>query len=276
MAELAKLQSAFQNLSPNQKLGHQLGHLEYRVTPEVLEQYRAAVEYPSARYPNLAAREFREVLTRQIGDLALTSVQHTDRYYTPPILDRRVQVTGWLRESFSEGGRDWLVIETFGVDEIGTEISRSEHTYVVGEPPLDPSSRIAPPGQGDGSELPQLVKTATAINLEHFATVNRTLTGGDNLDPTGQFLIPEELGLSYLHELVDRKFGIDFRQGGRLSARYLRPVSVGETLTAGGSIDRPEKVSGREQFRLSLWLKNQHDELTVSGEAEVTVPSPLT
>ena len=98
----------------------------------------------------------------------------------------------------------------------------------------------------------------------------------DNLDPTEQFLIPEELCLSYLHELVDRKFGIDFRQGGRLSARYLRPVSLGETLTAGGRIDRPENVNGRDQFRLSLWLKNQRDELTVSSEAEVTVPSPLT
>jgi hypothetical protein len=276
MAELAKLQAAFQNLSPNQKLGHQLGHLEYLVTPEALEQYRTAIEYPSARFPNLAVREFREVLTRQIGELALTSEAHTDRYFTPPILDRRVQVTGWLRESFEKGGRDWLVIETFGVDEIGTEISRSEHTYVVGEPPLDSSSQLNPPGQGDDSELPQLVKTPTAVHLEHFAAVNRTLTGGNNLDSTGQFPIPEELGLSYLHELVDRKFGIDFRQGGRLSVRYLRAVSVGETVTAGGRIDRQEKVNGRDQFQLSLWLKNQRDELTVSGEAQVTVPSPLT
>ena len=81
MTEVTNPQAAYQNFPS----GGQLGHLEYLITPEVLEEYRLAVSYSEARYPNLAAREFLEVLTRKIGALR----QHGRRRCAEQHRDRR-------------------------------------------------------------------------------------------------------------------------------------------------------------------------------------------
>ncbi|MFQ6028433.1 MAG: hypothetical protein ACE5Q6_13150 [Dehalococcoidia bacterium] len=258
-------------------LGGQLGHLEYLVTPEVLEKFRLSVSYPDARFPNLAAREFQEVLTRKIGNLPLVSVKHVDRYYTPPILHRRVQVTGWLRESLHQEGRDWLVVETFAVDEIGTEIIRSVHTFVVGDQRLEVAAMASDNSDGPArEELPPLVKIPTKEDLAQLEELNCHLAGGGKLATTSKDFLPEEMSFSYLHELADRRFGIDFRQGGCLSVQYLAPVQVGDQLTARGWVQREDQINGRDQFKLYLRLENQRGEITSEGEADVLVPSPLT
>ena len=113
-------------------LGEQLGHLEYLVTGELLEQFRAAVGYPEAAFPHLAVKEYLEVLRRKHGPLDFISAKHKDRYFHPPIVNKRVQVTGWVREKYQRRDRNWLVVETLAIDEDGREIVRSEHAFLVG------------------------------------------------------------------------------------------------------------------------------------------------
>lgn len=113
------------------EVGQQLGHLEYVVTGEMLRRFREAVEYPEAGFPSIAVQEYAEVLNRKYGYISLTSVGHEDFYYTPPRLNKRIQVTGWVREKYQRQGRCWLVVETMAVDEDGTEVVRSKHTFVV-------------------------------------------------------------------------------------------------------------------------------------------------
>ena len=66
------------------------------------------------------------------GPVDFISAKHTDRYFHPPIPNKRVQVTGWVRDKYQRRGRDWLVVETFAVDEDGRELVRSEHTFLIG------------------------------------------------------------------------------------------------------------------------------------------------
>jgi hypothetical protein len=113
-------------------IGEQLAHLEYLVTEDKLRLFRDAVEYPEASFPSIAVKEYIEVLTRKYGQVAVISAKHKDRYFSPPRPDKRIQVTGWVRDKYQRRGRSWLVVETFAVDEDGREIVRSEHTFLIG------------------------------------------------------------------------------------------------------------------------------------------------
>jgi hypothetical protein len=85
-----------------------------------------------------------------------------------------------------------------------------------------------------------------------------------------------QMSLAYLHELLARQFGRDFRQGGRLSVRFVKPVGPGDTLSAHGVVTARTQVEGRTRLTLEVWLENQQGEKTSVGEAQVTIPSPLT
>ena len=87
---------------------------------------------------------------------------------------------------------------------------------------------------------------------------------------------PEELSLAYLHELLDRRFGIDFRQGGRLTVNYRRPFYSGDNLTAQGIVTGSEQDGERTEWKMQVWVENSRGEPVVTGDAQVTVPSPLT
>ena len=91
-------------------VGEQLGHLEYLVTPEKLARFQDAVEYPEALFPSIAIKEYLQVLRAKYGWVNIISAKHSERYFHPPILNKRVQVTGWVRDKYHRRGRDWLVV----------------------------------------------------------------------------------------------------------------------------------------------------------------------
>ncbi len=230
-------------------VGGQLGHLEYLVKQEDLELYRSAVGYPEAGFPSLAVDECRQVLVSKYGTMPLTGVRHQEWYYRPPFVERRVQVSGWIREKYRLHGRDWLVVGTFAVDEIGTEVLRSRHTFVVGEeePPEMPESWQIP---DSGKALPVLEKQLLPQDLELF----RTLTC--RLAPTCEWAVDGSsaarlMSFAYLHQLMVGSYGIDFRQGGQLDVRFLKPLSPGGKFTAHGSIFQEKP----EAHRTSLCLR---------------------
>ncbi len=283
-------------------VGAQLGHLEYTATAAGLQLFREAVAYPAAAYPNLALPEGLAVLAGKYGaavTAGAVSVRRVDRYFRPPEPGRRVQATGWVREHSWARGIERLTVETLAVDEIGTEIVRSEHTFQFG-PSRDPERQGRRPGRAGqpaaGMEtLPTLEKRVTEEVIDRFAAAGRLMlpaegygiaAGPANIHSGATLaqgmglaaaVAPAELGLAYLHELLDRQFGRDFRQGGRLAVHYRRPIYAGDTLTAQGVAVRSERDTvGRVPWQLQVWLANQRGERAIDGDAWVTVPSPLT
>ena len=85
-----------------------------------------------------------------------------------------------------------------------------------------------------------------------------------------------QMSYSYIHELLCREFGIDFRQGGDLSVTFLKPVYAGDTVTANGIVEDRKNVDGRTTLSLNVWLENQDGNKTSTGKATVTIPSPRT
>ena len=92
-----------------------------------------------------------------------------------------------------------------------------------------------------------------------------------------------QMSFAYLHELLAREFGADFRQGGELAATFLKPVYAGDTVTAQGVVRQAHHEQGdkgppegRTTVALEVWVENEGGEKVAAGEARVTIPSPLT
>ncbi len=81
---------------------------------------------------------------------------------------------------------------------------------------------------------------------------------------------------SQISAAVARRFGADFRQGGLLSVTFSGLAYSGDQLTAHGVVSNEDAVDLRNRLSLRVWLENQKGELTATGVAQVTVPSPLT
>ena len=277
--------------------GEQLGFLEYLVTNDNLLSFRRAVENSESAFPNIVAREHLIVLLQKGNLGALESVTHTDRYLRPPVSGRRVQVTGWLREKRRERGSELLAVETFAVDEIGTEILRSRHVFreVMGRTPTRLGRRPSRSRAAAEMEiLPPVHKRITEETIENFEAAHHALVGEAAVSSRASMgsvhtsaslasgmglaatVAPEELSLAYLHEMLDRRFGIDFRQGGRLTVNYRRPIYAGDTLSAQGMVTGTEQEGERTVWKLQVWVENGRGESVATGDAQVTVPSPLT
>lgn len=143
-----------------------------------------------------------------------------------------------------------------------------------------------------GDYLPAVTKRVTQETIDRFEQAGRIIKSLGQEGPAPASIHTDtakarEMGLSrpaasgqmsfaYLHELLARQFGADFRQGGQLSVTFLRPVYPGDIVTAHGAVVKQEKVERRTRLFLQVWLENQNGQRAATGEAEVIIPSPLT
>ena len=278
------------------EIGEQLAHLEYVITAEKLQLFREAVEYQQAQFPSIAAKEYLKVLTGKYGYVPVISIEHEDLYYSPPRLNKRIQVTGWVRAKCQRLGRHWLVVETLAIDEDGTEIVRSRHTFLIdglgaGWEGAVMAAKAA--GLGIRDSLTQITRTVTQEKMDLFEAVGQALTATDeaqaarvpaniHTDPNraremglDQPVASGQMSFAFIHELLARRFGDDFRRGGKLTVTFRQPVSHGDTVTTCGLIAGETKANNRTTLALEVWQQNQRGEKTAAGTAEVTIPSPL-
>ena len=143
-----------------------------------------------------------------------------------------------------------------------------------------------------GYRLNSVSKTLDQDRMDRFEKVGRILiTEGEETDePTNIHTDPEkakamglerpiasgQMSYSYIHEMLCREFGIDFRQGGNLSVTFLKPVYAGDTVTTNGIVEDSQEVDGRRTLSINVWLENQDGNKTSTGSANVTIPSPRT
>ena len=143
-----------------------------------------------------------------------------------------------------------------------------------------------------GQQLAPLTKTITKEKIDLFESVG-TATLGNGSGQSGPVNIhtdPQkaaergltepvasgQMSFAYLHELVARRFGMDFRQGGDLTVTFLKPVYSGDVVTIHGAVSSKDVTDGRTSLVLEVWVENHREEKTAVGTAKVTVPSPLT
>ena len=270
------------------QVGDQLGNLEYVVDEVAQAGYRAFVG-SGGYFPNLLADDCRALLLQRCGPLPLTTSWRGLEFLRPPIPGRRVQVGGWLREISDLDTMPRLRVAAFAVDEIGTEIMRSEAVFRV-------RKRPQPAMAGSGPLTNHLVHLGKSPSDYHgLAGVSvgdtlglgtlvlpegNTLTRGQglgnelagiDLNDRGNDLTPVVVG--WLEAGIGRWFGDDFRWGGQMSVRLRRPVDVGEVIKGEALVTWRDAGSGAVAWQLRINVLNQLNRPAILGDATVTTPS---
>ena len=255
-------------------IGEQLGHLEYRVTEEMLHKYCSTVGYWQSGYVNLAIREFHQVLSNKYGHINLTSCSRNDYYYRPPLINRRVQVSGWIRDKYTSEGIEYLVVSTLAIDDIGTEILKTQETFSVGiNPP--PYQSISDVESQPIQLLPALEKRVDKHTWNLFKHFNREFEIGDSASMTEQET-GSLLAFVYAHELLTETYGMNFLKGGLLNVMFCNSLSPDQTCTISAQVNKISEVSERTRTDLNILVRRQDNILAASGKATILIPSPIT
>ena len=264
--------------------GEQLGNLEYLIDDDVMAEYRALVG-DCGNYANLIADDCESMAAARFSITGLTTVWRRFDFLRPPILGRRIQAGGWLRELRERDGSSWLRVSAFAVDEIGTEILRSEAAFTIGNTEVEPRraatrrldasthrvERGFPWRVGDSLPLGEWI-VPSGEPFDAYRKLRRELTGiAKPIDGHGE----AQLLAGWLEGQVGRHLGEDFRWGGRLTLAHRAPLVPGDRLAADAIIMRcDEDHRGARYITLIADVRNDRSETVAVGEASATMPSP--
>lgn len=265
------------------RAGDQVGNLEYVVDEPALAQYRKLVGVDGC-FPNLMAEDCRAMLGARAPGETLTTVWQRLDFMRPPILGRRIQVGGWLREARHARDRIWIRAAAFAVDEIGTEILRSEAAFEVGReypqcgpiveaaPMTSSVNRLANGRAGDSGHLGRVrLPGQDALAVQRIlanAMVEAEMPGDGN----GLTAI----AAGWLETILGGDFGEDFRWGGKLSIAYHGAIWPGSELRCDGVVlGHDTDVGGVDTRRVVMSVRDAADRRVATAEAVVKSPSPL-
>lgn len=264
--------------------GEQLGNLEYLIDDDVMAEYRALVG-DFGNYANLIADDCESMVVARFDIAGLTTVWRRFDFLRPPILGRRIQAGGWLKEIQERDGSPWLRVSAFAVDEVGTEILRSEAAFTIGNTEAGPRREAANRGDastnqdergfagqvGDSLRLGKWV-VPSGQRLRAYEKLRRELTAiAKPIDGHGE----TQLLAGWLEGRVGRHLGDDFRWGGRLTLAHRATLVPGDQLVADAIIMRcDENHRGTRYIVLIVDVRNDRNETVAVGEASTTMPSP--
>jgi len=122
-----------------------------------------------------------------------------------------------------------------------------------------------------GSELPPLKKTITQRQIDCYSGVRPKSIHTDVewarqkgfRAPLAQAL----MSTAYVSQMMVQWLGAGFVKGGRISASFIKPVIVGDTLTARAVLKSHEEIGGRPHVTVECWCENQDGVKTLVGSA---------
>ena len=122
-----------------------------------------------------------------------------------------------------------------------------------------------------GRELPPLKKTITQRQIDCYSGV-RPKSIHTDVEWAKQKGFPAPLAqalmsTAYVSQMMTLWLGAGFVKGGKISASFIKPVIVGETLTARAVIKSVDAVDGRAHVSVECWCENQQGVKTMVGSA---------
>ncbi len=122
-----------------------------------------------------------------------------------------------------------------------------------------------------GSELPTLKKTITQRQIDCYSGVRpKSIHTDVEWAKAKGFPAPLAQALmstAYVSQMMVTWLGTGFIKGGKISASFIKPVIVGDTLTARAVIKSKENDGGRPRVTVECWCENQHGVKTLVGSA---------
>ena len=115
-------------------IGEELGSYEYRLTQEMVDNFRAAVNDPEAVFPTLAVKHdataFAMVYDDQTGGV---NAGNEVEFFNPPIPGKRIRVRGRIADKYLRRDKPYMLIEATAYDEDGRLLEKLR-TYQMKKP----------------------------------------------------------------------------------------------------------------------------------------------
>ena len=128
-----------------------------------------------------------------------------------------------------------------------------------------------------GDSLPQVEKQVDQTRIEQYA-----IASGDfnPIHIDREFATHTQFGGTIAHgmmvaatisEIMTSAFGTDWAQSGKMKIRFRSPVKPGQTVTAGGSVQRITPDGDSSRIVCTVSVVKDDGEVAISGHTEVTV-----
>jgi 3-hydroxybutyryl-CoA dehydratase len=122
-----------------------------------------------------------------------------------------------------------------------------------------------------GTELPPLKKTISQRQIDCYSGV-RPKSIHTDVEWAKQKgfrapLVQALMSTAYVSQMMMSWLGEGFVRGGKISASFIKPVIVGETLTARAVVTSLDDVGGRPRVTVECWCENQDGVKTLVGSA---------
>ena len=122
-----------------------------------------------------------------------------------------------------------------------------------------------------GAELPTLRKTISQRQIDCYSGVRpNSIHTDDEWARKKGFRAPLAQALmstAYVSQMMVEYAGEGFVKGGKISASFIKPVVVGDTLTVHGMIKSREREGDRTRVTVEVWCENQDGVKTMVGTA---------
>ncbi len=122
-----------------------------------------------------------------------------------------------------------------------------------------------------GTKLPPLKKTINQRQIDCYSGVRpKSIHTDVEWAKKKGFRAPLAQALmstAYVSQMMVTWLGEGFIRGGKISASFIKPVIVGDTLTAHAAVTAVDDVEGRPRVTVECWCENQDGEKTLVGSA---------
>jgi acyl dehydratase len=268
-------------------VGRDFGGRGLTIDTALVAQYRDAIEDRSPLYAEYAPalilhsecyRDLNWYLKNIFGNLHAR--QEWELFHAIPI-GTAVATRGFIRERYRKRGRDYVVKETWTLDEDGRLLHRGithqsflvegdSREMVVTKDRERSSERRFEVGAGDGPRLEPVVKTVTEDMCMRFSGP------GDNYHTNREaalalgfpdIVVQGMLPICVLSELMTREFGMGWLAGGKMDVRLVNVLWGGETISATAQIRERVPEADRERIHLDVWAEKRDGAKVIVGSA---------
>jgi len=267
-------------------VGRDFGGRTLVIDRELVDHYVASVEGEASLYTEHAPaltlhsecyRDLNWYLANIFGNL---HARQEWELFAPVSVGKRVTTRGFIRDRYRKRGRDYVVKETWTLDDTGRLLCRglTHQSFLVAKPEggdvVDKSreknrERTFEIG-GHGCELAPLTRTV------HEGMCRLFSGPGDNYhtDRTSaralgfpDIVVQGMLPICFVSELLTRDFRDGWLAGGKMDVRLVNVLWANEAVTAHADVREEVPEADRVRVHMDVWVEKTDGTKVIVGQA---------
>ncbi len=271
-------------------VGRDFGGREVELTAELVDGYCRALDerlplydetVPALLLYNECYRELDWYLANIYGNLHAR--QEWELYRAMPV-GSKVTTRGFIRDRYRKRGRDYVVKETWTLDEQGRlatrglthqsflvdEGARAKSETVVDKDRAHEAGRRFEMGGGDGDVIESAPKHVSEEMCMAFSGPGENYH--TNREAARAFGFPDivvqgMLPICVLSELLTRDYGEGWLAGGKMDVRLVNVLWGEETVSARAQLREEVPEAGRTRVHFDAWVEKSDGTKVIVGQA---------